>query len=281
MFEFLESRRLMSASALQAPSDVSLGGGDHDAMEISGTNGPDYIRVFSAGGGQVGIQVNGMGAVYPPALVTDHIVIRGLIGNDVIDCDDDFLTQTFTIYGGAGHDTIDGGPNADLIFGGNGTTLFLAEIADDHIDGNGGADEIHASHRGSESQLVGGDDNDVIFGSMGQDVIWGGGGHDEIWAFGNNDMIYGGANSDEIHCGDGSDIVYGEGGDDEIWGDGGNDFLYGDSGEDVIHGGTGNDSLWGDDDDDQLFGDEGDDILRGMAGNDDLDGGPGNDNNMQ
>src|SRR5688572_23652538 len=113
MFEQLESRRLMSASAFQVGIAPALGGG---SLRIDGTGGPDVIEVYRVADSVV-VEVNGLSSFYASAAV-NSIQINGLGGHDWINANDSDLDQTFTIMGGAGHDTIHGGPNADLIYGG-------------------------------------------------------------------------------------------------------------------------------------------------------------------
>lgn len=77
--------------------------------------------------------------------------------------------------------------------------------------------------------LVGGDNDDVIFGTEGNDSITAGGG---------NDLICAGDGNDIVDAGAGHDIVSGDFGDDIINGGAGYDVLYGGPGADIITGGS-------------------------------------------
>ncbi|WP_246444213.1 hypothetical protein [Sphingomonas sediminicola] len=75
--------------------------------------------------------------------------------------------------------------------------------------------------------LIGGNDNDNLFGSAADETLRGNNGDD--WA----------------RAGSGNDLVYGGNGSDHLSGDAGNDQLNGDNGSDELIGGTGNDQLRG------------------------------------
>ena len=93
----------------------------------------------------------------------------------------------------------------------------------------------------------------------------------------NNDSLYGYASADSLSGGDGNDTLYGKAGNDTLDGGAGNDSLSGEDGDDVVRGGTQNDSLSGGAGNDTLQGNEHNDTLYGDAGNDSLDGGTGSD----
>jgi len=123
--------------------------------------------------------------------------------------------------GGAGADTIEGGPGNDHIYG-NGPTAVAGAIdgadslsagdGNDYVQGNAGADTIDGG--AGNDRLYGGADNDVILG-----------GADNDWLQGNKgaDSLSGGSGSDTIHGGADNDTLIGGAGLDQMWGDGGND----------------------------------------------------------
>jgi Ca2+-binding RTX toxin-like protein len=98
--------------------------------------------------------------------------------------------------------------------------------------------------------VVGGSDNDSVYGGAGDDAIGGDDG---------NDRVFGGF---------GNDRVYGDAGNDEVTGDDGDDFVVGGAGNDAVYGGTGNDTIGGDDGDDYVVGGSGADLLYGGSGSD-------------
>ncbi len=140
------------------------------------------------------------------------------------------------IFGGRGHDYIEGNGRADLILGGRGN---------DYIFGNGGNDI-----------LLGNAGNDVIQGNAGDDQISGGVGND--WLFGDTvGWLYSGRWTGENVSSQmdmpadaeglasfaeegapgfgsgGNDVIFGNAGDDVIFGQGGNDVIFGDTPEDA------------------------------------------------
>ena len=91
---------------------------------------------------------------------------------------DDILAGDFrdnTIKGGAGNDTIYGGPNPTD-----------ARRANSDID--------------NADMLYGEGGNDRIFGGAGADMLFGGAGNDHLWGNGGINTYYGGAGSDMIHA---------------------------------------------------------------------------------
>lgn len=128
--------------------------------------------------------------------------------------------------------------------------------------------------------LVGGDDDDAMYGFNGDDEIGGGAGDDFLFGNEGFDDLFGQAGDDALYGGADADMLHGEGGDDDLYGDWGDDTLYGYQGDDDLMGGDGDDALHGGQGADELFGDSGDDALSGGYGNDYLAGGEGADNLM-
>jgi len=108
----------------------------------------------------------------------------------------------------------------------------------------------------------------------------------------NNDIVFGGPGTDWIAGGPGSDTLHGQADDDFLYGDDlvpmpagavyGNDTLFGGDGNDLLFGNAGDDTLHGDAGNDMLFGDDdgqpsGNDRLFGGAGTDELHGLDGDD----
>ena len=218
---------------------------------------------------------------------------------------------TMNGYGGAGNDTVTGGPVADKLDGGAGN---------DKVNGLGGLDTL-LGQAGTDT-LNGGAGDDLLTGGAGADTLYGGAGQDTVsyadhtaavvadldGATGDDgqsaekdtirsdvESIIGGSGADKLtgntslnvlDGGKGNDVVHGGWGDDTVLGGDGNDILFGEDGTDDIQGGAGNDtikaggesdSVSGDAGADTVYGDTGDDVLQGDDGNDVLRGGAGND----
>ena len=137
-----------------------------------------------------------------------------------------------------------------------------------------------------KDNVVAGDGNDTIFGNIADNHLFGEGGNDEIQGGFGDDTIDGGSGSDDLHGDFGNDLLFGGSGNDTLDGGSGDDILHGDSGNDLMLGADGNDVLDGGDGDDRMFGDffdgggidNGNDVMSGGAGNDEMHGGGGNDN---
>lgn len=166
---------------------------------------------------------------------------------------------------------------------------------------------------GGSDTIIGGDDNDVLFGMGGNDLLIGDGSmgtrneigeiflndagrppnakaitdaynnmeftvqrelDTKIETLENHEDSNGG--NDKLYGGDGNDVLLGMEGNDKLIGGAGDDLLFGGSGDDFLDGGEGNDALYGGSGDDLLFGGSGDDFLDGGEGKDALYGGSGN-----
>lgn len=151
--------------------------------------------------------------------------------------------------------------------------------------------------------LVGGADDDVIYGFEGADTLKGGGGNDVLAGNEGNDVLQGGDGDDYLLGGPGADTIDGGAGNDwaayedaaagvkvdltltgaqntvgagtdkligieNVYGSAFNDTLIGSAAANMMVGGAGNDTV---------SGGKGDDTLWGSAGHDTLDGGDGDD----
>jgi Ca2+-binding RTX toxin-like protein len=203
-------------------------------LVVVGTNGVDNMKVQ-----QYPAATNQQGAVVRPAyyhvtvsyvanrrsyektwdfhagLVTSNrVYMYGLGDKDNLSFT--ALTPTSTSLradGGAGVDTITGGPNADFLDGG------AEDTSKDTIYGAGGDDVI-----------AGGGGDDLLFGDAGRDLLWGEAG---------KDTMRGGADNDELFGGADNDTLYGDSGDDKLYGGVGKDTLNGEMGADYLNGGVG------------------------------------------
>jgi Ca2+-binding RTX toxin-like protein len=102
-------------------------------------------------------------------------------GADLIFAGPDTSAVPNFVDAGSGFDRVIGGPGADHLTGGNGSTL--------NVIGAAGADYIHALTAKS-AELYGGADADSIYGSPGNDVIMPGTGADYVSAGAGNDIVF-------------------------------------------------------------------------------------------
>ena len=121
-------------------------------------------------------------------------------------------------------------------------------------------------------RVVGGNDNDTIYGNLGQDVINGNGGDDTVIGGDGNDIVTDTAGADILKGGSGNDAVDGGIGNDLIFGGDGQDFTSGGANDNVTHGGQGSDFVRAGDGNDTASGDSGDDWMQGGSGLDLLQG---------
>ena len=135
-------------------------------------------------------------------------VILGGSGNDII-------------FGGAGDDQIDGGKGEDYIFGDGGRISFEGVVSYSDLysfipTGTPDITRTDISLDGGKDTLIGGEDDDVIYGGGGDDHIDGGEGEDVIFGERGHDRILGGSGDDVISGGEGMDIIFGDRVDQEI-----------------------------------------------------------------
>lgn len=239
-----------------------------------------------------------------PGIQTDQDSLGNTLTTDEVEVHRDSL------YGGTGHDRIQGLADNDVLYGGGGNDTLEGGIGNDRLEGQA--------------------DNDRLIGGEGSDILVGGGGNDELYAAdqvslesvkqqtqgsglngdwltadSGDDLLVGDLGNDVLFGGDGKDTLFGGAGDDNLIGDnnllatsfewtvnshgwifrrwfspvqefpnqvGDSDFLYGGAGNDAIAGLTGNDWLFGEAGQDSLAGDSGDDLLFGGDDNDWLAG---------
>ena len=282
----------------RAVTVVGGGGGD----KISAGSGDDFVYT----GDQVPTTEDGDGT---GDVASDVNVVDTGTGNDTVyggQGQDNVAghstqTQVDKEYGGKGRDTLSGGFGQDQIFGGPDEDTVLAEPST--VDG--GVASLLPLPAGVTPQhklLVGGDQNDVIYGGNGGADIFGDR-HESACTPPNTDpesdppgeaqsgtpgadTIFGGSGVDVVAAGGQNDVVYAYAGNDLVCGQSGNDVLYlgndddrgyGGTGDDVVLGDDGNDRVYGNDGQDTLYGGDGTDILEGNDGADTESGGAGND----
>ena len=209
VIETLEQRQHLSVSPSGGSATFLFG-----AVVVTGTNGPDAIRVSMSDPAlatprspqQIEVRVNErLVGTFAARKVALGIHILAGAGDDMVMVDDSMGTvpSGISAFGGDGNDMLFGGSLNDALFGGAG---------DDLVSGNDG--------------------NDVLSGDDGNDVVTGG--------FGND--LLGGGDGDDVLLGDfGNDALFGEGGNDILDGGEDNDYLDGGTGDDLLIGGAGHD----------------------------------------
>ncbi|PYG29942.1 calcium-binding protein [Pelagimonas varians] len=217
------------------------------------------------------------------------------MGADVVTLDTAMATTNIT-------QTVIGG---DLSVSVDGVEVALLEGVTEEL----GAESFYTSTQSSKvaesttitgtpgpDNIVGDDDNNIIYALAGDDTVEGGLGDDRAFLSDGDDIYRSTADDasdgDDMIAGElGDDIVYGGGGDDSIWGGDGNDLLYGsagndkmggDAGNDTIFGGADNDTVWGGTGLDRIYLEDGndvfyDDVETGVNASDMVAGGAGND----
>ena len=140
----------------------AAGDGQHDRVEVNGTDANDAIGISGNASGVVVSGLRTMVAVQHQE-PSDELVVRGLGGNDALSAP--MLAAqaiSLTLDGGAGDDTIAGSQGADLLLGGDGN---------DTIDGNGGADRALMGAGDDTFVWDPGDGSDTIEGEAGADTM--------------------------------------------------------------------------------------------------------------
>lgn len=280
-------------------SDTLFGGGNSDVL--LGDEGMDIIMGDSiwASNLDYSLREGVYGVLHPMSF---HVQVSGewnfpctnLVGHSIYfdDGSEAGLSHDDEIYGGSGNDLlwgeagadhIDAGPDDDLVFGDRITVAGgYSMLGGVPLGGYAGEIRFHIPYLAKESdawvETVDGlalsfHGNDLIEGGAGNDVLVGNGGDDHIYGGSGNDTLVGDdvfldAEAEEILAAHGNDELRGDAGDDILLGGGGNDHLFGDDGADILQGGKG---------DDEQSGGSGDDILLGLEGSDALYGDDGND----
>ncbi len=173
------------------------------------------------------------------------------------------------------------GINGQSVYNGSDTAAdhIIGGVDNDTIWGNGGNDVIEGNN--GDDIALGGAGDDIITdlngadtpkGGPGNDAIDGGPGDDIPMGNAGNDFINGGANDNESFAGPGNDFVIAGQGADTVFGDGGDDWLQGGTGQDLLQGDHGAPFF-----DDPAEKAPGNDIFVGQPGENDYDAEGGDD----
>ncbi len=144
--------------------NADLGGADGqaDRVVVSGTNGPDRIRVNQDA---TGLAVTGLSALVTlhNQEPTDALVVKGLDGNDDIAAAG-LPAQAIAL-------TLDGGSGDDELFGGLGNDTLLGGDGNDTLDGSKGNDVALMGAGDDTFFWDPGDGSDVVEGEAGEDSM--------------------------------------------------------------------------------------------------------------
>ena len=289
--ETLEQRRHLSAT---------LSG---DQLVVNTAGGDDVVSVaLTVPGPNVQVVENGVTTNFPARSVKGIRINTGA-GNDTVTLSGEsvsvsvagikltFSLPRATIVGGAGNDSIQGGPSADQVFGDDpppvnarfkGALPILETVGNDTIKGGKGNDVIE-----------GGAGGDELNGEAGNDTLRGGSGNDRFDGGAGDDRMEGGADFDQFLSSAGADSVFGGAGFDLLTYALRNQNLFlhvdglphsGAAGEagiintdiEQVIAGRGNDLIEGSENGEALLGAGGNDFIDGRGGNDRIEAqGPG------
>lgn len=189
-----------------------------------------------------------------------------------------YLSQSGTVFAGAGDDFLDGHrANFGFLYGEDGNDTLIAADVSDRSNGL-----YTAIGNRSFSFLSGGNGNDVLLGGRSDDWFDGGSGADFVDGGAGVDIMSYASSSVGVErslvtglgTGDAAgDVLFNVEG---LAGSAFDDIFYGNHwAADGLSGGAGNDTLWGYDGDDVLLGGDGSDLLVGGIGADYINGGSG------
>jgi Ca2+-binding RTX toxin-like protein len=104
-----------------------------------------------------------------------------------------------------------------------------------YLNGRRGNDRIDARGFTTPVYVLGGDGNDVVFGTNYKDHLNGNAGEDALFGFNDDDTLWGGDANDYLEGGSGNDSMFGGLGNDSLRGNAGVDRFQGDEGNDVFY----------------------------------------------
>ncbi len=242
-----------------AGNDTMNGGADND--DLTGQEGNDTIN----GDGGLDVILGDMGVINRDPAAGSFNPSAGKL-----------LTElTASAVPPAGNDTINGGADADMVWGQEGTDTINGNDGDDILRGNAGADTM--SGNGGADEMYGDADDDTMYGDStspvpavdGVDTMRGGDGADTMSGNAKGDKLFGDAGADTIFgdataedcANDLDDTIYGGPNDDYMFGNAGSDTMFGEGGIDRMVGG--NNSTGVCDAADVMLGGPGDDVMAG------------------
>ncbi len=169
-----------------------------------------------------------------------------------------------------GQSVYNGTDGVDRVIGGNDNDTLWGDGSGDVLEGNGGDDVILGGD--GPDRITDLDGADVLKGGPGNDAEDAGPGDDIVIGADGSDFLNGGQNDNETFAGPGNDHVIAGAGADAVFGDGGDDWIEGGSGQDLLQGDHGAPFF-----DDPAQTAPGNDIFVGQNGENDYDAEGGDD----
>jgi Ca2+-binding RTX toxin-like protein len=122
---------------LGSPPGSGTGDGQSDTVVINATGANDVISVADNNGV---VTVTGLSETVTITgfEATDHLVINGLGGDDVIEASHLGTAMQLTVNGGDGNDVLIGSPGNDVLTGGAGDDVLIGNVGQDVLDGGTG-----------------------------------------------------------------------------------------------------------------------------------------------
>ena len=120
--------------------------------------------------------------------IASKLTIAGEAGDDTLDAA--AMTDSVTLTGGSGDDSLIGGAGDDAINGQAGDDVVLGQDGDDALLGGSGRDRLDGGN-GNDRLRAQGYSGDTLVGSDGSDLLSGGNGTDRVTAQGDADITLG------------------------------------------------------------------------------------------
>ncbi len=135
-------------------------------------NGQAQIRTYTAGNLTVlAVDANGDGRIDATLFLNNQPgLVEETTGSGI------FITQSLSLTGGNGDDSLTGDVGSDYLNGGDGNDTLVGGLGNDYLNGGLGADLLIGG-AGTDS-LSGGNGNDTLDGGAGNDYLNGGSGND-------------------------------------------------------------------------------------------------------
>ncbi len=152
---------ILTGREVHGPESYNVDGGlGDDEARYSGTELGDEINVFANG---LEVATDSALASRLDTTAVENLVLLGLAGADSFSAVGNVAALTML--------TMDGGPDGDLVRGGNGADRLIGGDGDDLVDGNQGADLALLGLGDDHFQWDPGDGNDVVEGQSGMDTL--------------------------------------------------------------------------------------------------------------
>lgn len=241
-----------------------------------GTDGNAIVVGRAAGGGDAKFAVTRVltGTPIPPqsgsaTVISNVLQVAGTGKGDNISID---------VLNGTTYRVTINGSIIDIDTSTFGSIQVNGRAGDDDITIGPGVMGVYVNGGPDNDVIIGGDNADTLTGSTGNDSILGGAGDDLLNGYAGDDTLQGGGGNDTINGFDGRDTLAGNAGNDSLDGGANVDYLSGGSGDDTLLGGGGNDRLTGDSGSDSMSGGQGDDVFFSRDGSIDTVNGDAGDN---